>query len=84
MDELKGIERLAALARHEPAPTPDVAEAVLARLRLREETPAAPLAWFAAGSALAAAAVLVMALRAWAAWSDPLVELFHFVPTVMQ
>jgi hypothetical protein len=84
MNPLERFQRLAEQARSEPVPAVDVAAGVLARLRApatrrTEETPL----WVAAAVSLAAASiVVVLALQAWLALSDPLAGLFY--PLVMQ
>jgi len=84
MAELDAIERLAAAARGEAAPTTDVADRVLERIRHRQASRRTPLAYVAMVSAAAAAAVLVFAAQAWITWNDPLVELFSQITLVTQ
>jgi hypothetical protein len=70
MDDLKQFERWAVRAREESSPEPDVARAVLSRLRQpNAEPPAAPAAWIWAASAAGCAAVLA-AIVGYAAWVE--------------
>lgn len=83
MDPLRAIEKLAQLARQEPAPASDVADRVLVRIRETPEPAVAPLWAFAIGSAAAAAAVIGLVVYSWMSWSDPLVALFSPFEMVM-
>lgn len=75
MDAMKAIETLAAIARHDTAPSPDVTEDVMNRIqncRIRRKIIPRDLGWFAAVSAVAAAVAVFFAAQAWWALSDPL------------
>ena len=70
MSDLKQFERWAVRAREEQSPAPDVAPAVLARLRhASAEPPAVPGAWIWAASAAGCAAA-VAAIVGYAAWVE--------------
>jgi hypothetical protein len=75
MDAMKTIESLAAIARHETAPSPDVTKDVMNQIqnyRIRRKIIPRDLGWFAAVSAVAAAVAVFFAAQAWWAMSDPL------------
>jgi hypothetical protein len=72
MTRLEDFEKLAAVARREPAPALDVAAAVGQRLPLLERTRPDALPWVAALACVSAAAVLgYLGLQAWTALTDP-------------
>ena len=72
---LEQFERWARRAQHEPAPQPDVAHAVMGRLRRARPEPAARpsiLLWaFSGASACAAAVCALLGYHAWLAVTDP-------------
>jgi hypothetical protein len=71
MSDLKQFERWAVRAREERSPEPEVASAVLARLRqANAEPPAGPGAWIWAASAVAGCAAALAAVVGYAAWAE--------------
>ena len=71
MSDLKQFERWAVRAREERSLEPDVAPAVLARLRhANGELPAGPGAWIWAASAVAGCAATLAAVVGYAAWVE--------------
>lgn len=83
MDEFDMIARLAEAARKESPPAVDVAEKVMWRLTgLRVPF---PRFWpLAAAISAATAAAFLLALQAWVAWQDPVVELLNSVRMVLR
>jgi len=76
MDPLEALEKLAAEARKETPPVGSVRGRVLAKIRTPRGSPLLPLTVLAAGSALAASALLAVGMHFLRAARDPLVELF--------
>jgi hypothetical protein len=70
MDALDAVEKLAGLARREPPPATDVGGRVLAGVRDRQEQSLAPLWVFAGSTSVTAAAVALVAVRAWVSLSS--------------
>ena len=88
MNGKKHFDALIALARSEQAPNVDVAGRVIAILS-GEQTRFEPvsdraLMWLAAVSSAVAVPVVVAAVFAYQAWSDPLYELSQAVSWVVQ
>jgi hypothetical protein len=86
MDELEIIRKLASQADAEPSPEVDVAGVVLGEIRRRGRRATVERVFWAVAAAASAAAVIVAAVAAWqwAAWQDPLGELFGQVVMVMR
>ena len=83
MDELDVIARLAEEARKESPSVIDVTERVMQRLSALEE-PAGRFWPFAAIVSAATAAAFLLAMQAWTAAQDPIVELLSSIRTVMR
>ncbi|HEV56955.1 MAG TPA: hypothetical protein ENN87_05595 [Phycisphaerales bacterium] len=81
MDALNRIEKLIARARGERPPSIDVADRVLWRIRVATASPApvpiAPWGVLAGLSAVAASIILFLAINAWMALSNPMMELYR-------
>ncbi|MFW6157729.1 MAG: hypothetical protein ACOC8E_00055 [Planctomycetota bacterium] len=75
MDELTAIEKLAHAARREEPPVDSVADRVILRLAAPGRARVRALSFFAAGSAIAAAVILVAGLTL-ANGADPMAELW--------
>jgi hypothetical protein len=83
MNELDLVERLARLARSKPAPSVDVADKVMRRLKAGAAAEPADMFWpLAAGVSFAAAALLFLAVQSLVASQEPLAELLSAVRTV--
>ena len=71
MADLRQFAQWAARAREEPALAPDVAPAVMRRLRrMRPEEPPVPGLWMWAASGAAAAAAVVCGVIGYCAWAE--------------
>jgi len=81
MDTLSRIEKLVARARHERVPGIDVADRVQWRIRtavaVQPPVPIAPWGVLAGLSAVAASIILFLAVNAWMALSNPMMELYR-------
>ena len=75
IDPLKKVDRLAAAARHETAPSVNVAGRVMAGISRRPAEDDAPLNWIAAAAAAVALIGLVALVPVYSAWSDPVVAM---------
>ena len=84
MDTLRGIAKLARIAREEQAPVFGVAEMV--RLRIQSEgrpsVTLIPLGLFGGLSAVAASILLFMAVQLWQYMNSPLMELVAPLPEI--
>ena len=82
MKELDIVSKLAEAARRERPPAVDVTEKVMLRLSVLEER--TTRFWpFAAALSLATAAAFMLAVEAWTAARDPVVEVLSSIRTVM-
>lgn len=80
MDTLSRIEKLISRAQRETPPKVDVADRVLWRIRTASARPPVPIApWgvFAGLSAVAASIIVFLAINAWMALSNPMMELYR-------
>lgn len=86
MNEIDRFKRLAAAAAREEPPRLDVTGRVLARIAPgpRPRALETPLAVFSGAAVLAASIAVVVALHAWAVFSDPLGGLFQPLTMVMR
>jgi hypothetical protein len=80
MEPMNVIDRLADVARREPAPPVDVTQTVMQRIR--QERGASgfdplQLGWFAVASAAAAGIVAFLTAQAWSGLLDPLGSFFN-------
>ncbi len=80
MNEWERFQRLAALARREPALRPDVAARVLRTIRTAEapQTVNLPMLIFSGVSLLAASIGMLLAMQAWSPLSDSLSGMFQW------
>jgi anti-sigma factor RsiW len=80
MEPMNEIDRLAEVARREPAPPVDVTQEVMQRIRQeRGEAGVLPLqlGWFAVASAAAAGIAAFLTAQAWSGLLDPLGSFFN-------
>ena len=80
MDILKIIDKLVLRATNEVVPTVDVTGQVLWRLRaqgLEQPVPIVPMSIVAGLSAVAASIIIFLAINAWLALSNPMMELYR-------
>ena len=82
MDTLKQIDKLVSRARQEAIPVVDVADRVLWQIRtagmgVKAPVPIAPLGIFAGLSAVAASIIVFLAIHAWMALNNPMMELYR-------
>jgi len=84
MSDDQTLEKLAELARREPAPRVEVAFAVMRRIECSRPSTDKPLAIITGLSAAAAAIVLYFAADAWLTWQDPITALLCSMDTVLQ
>ncbi len=82
-DPLEELARLAERARQEHLPAGDVSGRVLARIREEERSTTLPLAVFATGSVVTAAAVTVYSAVLVSALTDPLSSLFQTASAIV-
>ena len=81
-DPMDRLDRLAARARHDAPPAIDVALRVRVAIAELREPLERPLAFFAAGSLLAAAAVVASSWPAWTLLTDPLGAMLHIAAAI--
>jgi len=84
MNELDVLRRLASAARRENPPLIDVSGRVLRAIAVRPERVSRVFFAFAGACSAAAMVVFFLALRAWAAWQDPVNDLVGSFSMVMQ